>query len=166
MYSANQDFSVTNCTFNSCFAEYDGGAIYLYSKNNNYLSVLSSTFNNCFAYLAGGAIYLYDENSQLSVQDSSFIGCTAFNGNGGAIRIGDQSYEFLLQATSFVDCSTRGDGSFGETGSGGALWMGSGDGRLNHIAFDNCSAFDYGGAVYITGPSDFAMSRVVPQTFS
>ena len=153
--------AVTSSTFIDCSAtNRAGGAIYAI---NGDVTVTDSNFTNCSA-ASGGAMYV--ENGDMIVTDSSFIDCNgttggainAFRGEitvtrsffthcssvwGGAIfTFGDM---VTVTDSRFSDCSVT--STFNMAGAGGAVYSYHNI-TVTRSTFTNCSASNYGGAIY------------------
>ncbi|MBQ2653992.1 MAG: right-handed parallel beta-helix repeat-containing protein, partial [Methanobrevibacter sp.] len=125
--------NITNCTFknNVVTGYYQGGAIYVQSKNVN---VVNSTFIENKAS-NGGSIYINAEN--VTVINSTFVKSTA--GNGGAIGVGKSNVIINNSTFTSNEASTY----------GGAVYLSSGNNiDIVGSTFNDNKATSYAGAIY------------------
>ena len=138
------------CSFTSCSADREGGAIHTSSINT--LDVKESLFYKCSSSTeendhGSGAIWIYDIKQKLSVSQNVFISCTS-KASGGASLIQECEENIngadVINSCRYIDCNAT-----NETPDGGAVWI-----RLNkaflglkNCLFSLCNSGFVGGAL-------------------
>ncbi|KAH7814966.1 uncharacterized protein MONOS_16254 [Monocercomonoides exilis] len=156
MYSqTSASVSVSHCTFNNCYAYYDGGAIMCYNIKS--VGVVNNTFNSCSTQAwAGGGMYAYVISSCICIGECDFQNCRANYYGGGLCLDNFQVTETGCIPTengggesacvfdcSFTSCSLTNNG-------GGGMYcvnIPSTQFKMRSIQFISCSAMGYGGGL-------------------
>ncbi|KAK2946579.1 hypothetical protein BLNAU_18492 [Blattamonas nauphoetae] len=162
MTDAPLKFTMNNCTLDDCTTSgtVGGGVAITVFANVSFSQLIAK---NCSSAQAGGCVYLDGSSESVSITESSFDNCSAKSGNGGTIGIAPtppKSSLVTISNTNFEKCSAL-------TGQGGALWLSQlSQIVLTSIRFDECSAFQSGGAVSVDGDSDLIFSFDDQTSFS
>ena len=149
------DTTFNNCTFDSNYAQVNGGAVDWYHGASNGL-VNDSIFINNIADRSGGAIFWsgHDGNITNSVfTNNSARGNVAANdsygnithgGNGGAVMwVGSEGYVYNSTFTNNTALGHNVVGNYYEGGKGGAVYIQGGEyGVCNNTKFDTCTFID------------------------
>ncbi|KAH7829184.1 uncharacterized protein MONOS_8708 [Monocercomonoides exilis] len=87
----------------------NGGAIYMYSKTSGTLSVKFCSFNDCYAHYDGGGI-MCRSISSINIENNSFNTCTAQNYGGGGMYTYSISSCVRISGCEFQKCKASGYG--------------------------------------------------------
>ena len=127
--------TIINCTFENCWAESCGGAIYCENKINIY----NSTFTkNTAAKGKGGAVF---SKGDVVIYNTTFDGNHAKEDGGAVFTDGKTDIKY----STFESNTATGKSGF--QNYGGAVCS-KGDVTITKSAFKNNKADDYGGAIY------------------
>ncbi|KAH7821684.1 uncharacterized protein MONOS_7442 [Monocercomonoides exilis] len=146
--------SVKFCSFNDCYAHYDGGGIMCYSINS--IKIENSSFNACTAQTDnGGGMYARSISSCVRISGCEFQKCKAsYDGGGlflnsfqvsGSSCIGTESGKgesACVFECSFTSCSLTGS-------SGGGMYCVTVPEKfkMRSLQFISCDASSYGGGL-------------------
>ncbi|KAH7829307.1 uncharacterized protein MONOS_12102 [Monocercomonoides exilis] len=148
------------------YGDSNGGAIYMYNKASGTLSVKFCSFNDCYAHYDGGGILCVSINS-IKIENNSFNACTAKNWAGGGLYANSISSCVRISGCEFKSCKAKNYGgglcldSFNVSGTN-CIGTESGKGEsacVFECFFASCSLTNsYGGGMYCYGvPSAFKM---------
>ena len=117
IHTSAQTLTLTDCTFDSCQASDQAGAVFhrVDGPYNSYTTISGCTFNNCRGKAAGG---LELDSKTITVTNTSFTNCVATERNGGGFNV-----YALNTANPSADCSVT----------------------LEGCTFTNCQANNFGG---------------------
>ncbi|MBE6486958.1 MAG: hypothetical protein E7Z85_08980, partial [Methanosphaera stadtmanae] len=115
-FNSNKNNLVYNCTFDTCYSEKDGGAMFYASSESKDSIISKCTFINCYSvFRSAGAVAWKEENGQ--ILDTKFINCYSlsgdsptFSGKGGAMYF-EKAKNNLLINVSFINCSALYEGA-------------------------------------------------------
>lgn len=142
MTNAGSQIDIRRCTFDTCSAGTDSGAINAYALR---LNVEDSSFVNCTAPSYGCINQSRDNaGTYVKVYGSSFENCTSTNSQGGALFVKAKALTITGKKKDFTfkTCTSSTDG--------GAVYHVSGTtDTLSECVFDSCSAGNNGGAAVL-----------------
>ncbi|KAH7829331.1 uncharacterized protein MONOS_15600 [Monocercomonoides exilis] len=113
----------TGTNYDYSYGDSNGGAIYMYNKASGTLSVKFCSFNDCYAHYDGGGILCVSINS-IKIENNSFNACTAKNWAGGGLYAYNITSCVRISGCEFKSCKAKiyGGGlcldSFNVSGSG------------------------------------------------
>lgn len=113
--NANNGVYIESCTFESNWADLDGGALSLFGLNKNIYVIRSSFHDNAASDGGGGGVLLYTMNSGIYFDQCSFRNNSSLRGSGGAIIMQDKNSVVQFTGCLFADNSASIDA--------GALFM-------------------------------------------
>ncbi|KAH7829270.1 uncharacterized protein MONOS_14641 [Monocercomonoides exilis] len=87
----------------------NGGAICMYNQSSATASVSHCSFNNCFAYWDGGGILCANIKS-VEIENNSFNSCTAQRNAGGGMCVVAITTCVRISGCEFQDCKANGYG--------------------------------------------------------
>ena len=161
---AANNYTISNCIFENCWSDKEGGAIYLSTRNPgtgatnpNGVRVINVTFINNTAKglgpvssdntLGGGAVFI-KECINAFFENVTFINNTASQGGAFSLQPNDDSIKF--NNCTFIGNKAENDG--------GAIWVGKFTLNIYDSIFYKNSAGNRGGAIYNLGK--FAYSNL------
>jgi len=150
IYNANSQITITNGEFNGNIAGVDGGAIYSYLGDIEFLGTSVSFTSNSAVTGSGGAIYAIDDMVFNNIS-ATFIDNEALLGNGGAIFANDTIMSFQNVALTFVNNKAYNGGALYASNNSSVLFSGQG-------SFTGNTATSSGAAIYITGGSTVTLN--------
>ncbi|KAH7817927.1 uncharacterized protein MONOS_15455 [Monocercomonoides exilis] len=144
----------------------NGGAINMYGLSSGTLSVKFCSFNDCYAHWNGGGIMCHTINS-IKIENNSFNACTAKNNVGGGMYAYSISTCVRISGCEFQKCKASGSGgglylaSFQVSGSS-CIGTENGKGEsacVFECFFTSCSltGSSGGGLCCVTVPAAFKM---------
>ncbi|KAH7829317.1 uncharacterized protein MONOS_14694 [Monocercomonoides exilis] len=148
--------SVSHCTFNDCYAYYDGGAIMCYNIKS--VKIENNYFNSCSAQVnVGGAMCIVTISSCIRISGCEFQNCkAAYNGGGlylenfqvsGADCIGTESGGG--ESACVFDCSFTSCSVTNYYGGGMRCYNVPNQFKMRSIQFISCSARQEGGGLLL-----------------
>ena len=154
---AANNYTISNCIFENCWSDKEGGAIYLSTRNPgtgatnpNGVRVINVTFINNTAKglgpvssdntLGGGAVFI-KECINAFFENVTFINNTASQGGAFSLQPNDDSIKF--NNCTFIGNKAENDG--------GAIWVGKFTLNIYDSIFYKNSAGNRGGAIYNSG---------------
>lgn len=170
VYISKGTLNVTGYTFDSNKAKNTasddgGGAIFNANNSNNKMDLENSVFNNNYAARNGGAICTHGPNPEIT--NCKFTNNTA-DKRGGAIYGGGSKVVTITGGNAemaiFSGNNVTGNISTPTDSYGGAIGIGSGKVDIDQYKFDTNTAYQNGGAVYITGSNE-VYSEITNSTF-
>ncbi|KAA6382286.1 MAG: hypothetical protein EZS28_022187, partial [Streblomastix strix] len=133
-------------SFESCTSKDLGGAININGSLGAMNNIKSVSFISCSSEGGGGLNTRLQSGSILNISDAvNFINCTSTSSNGGGIRaiLTEPTSSLYISGSSIFDeCKT--------TGQGGGIYINANQSKIiniNTVLFDNCEAFQGGGAI-------------------
>ena len=139
---------VERCSFISCSADIEGGAIHTSSINT--LDVSLSFFHECCTTATmndhgSGAIWIYGIQQKLTLLENSFISCTS-KASGGAFTVWNCLADIEgedIRESRFLDCNAT-----DTSPDGGAVWIWTNNALigLSTCLFSVCNSY-YGGGL-------------------
>ncbi|KAH7829314.1 uncharacterized protein MONOS_14690 [Monocercomonoides exilis] len=146
-----------------------GGAICMFSQSSASVSVSHCTFNDCYAYYDGGAIMCYNIKS-VKIENNYFNSCSAQVNVGGAMCIVTISSCVRISGCEFQNCkaNSQGGGFYldrFQVSETGCIEAENGEGESACVfdcSFSSCSvANNYGGGMYCTNiPVAFKIKNI------
>jgi hypothetical protein len=138
----NMNITIDNCSFNNCFAYYQGGACYFVFTSAGYIvTITNSVFSDCES-LSGGVIsvYVVFTSVSISVDDCTFRNCSSSDMGGDLfIYLCISFIGVIYVITTFASCSSS----------------------FNNCLFVNCESGSKGGAIYYNGNSSLSIQCCV-----
>lgn len=163
--------SITNTSFSGCDATGRAGAIFFRPYKCNNFTVSGCTFTSCTASLDGGAIILAGnaavKHTKVTI-NAVFNNCTVQE-YGGAVSINSGSYTdgIYLDGSTFTNCTSAPtdstDTSHKEKSEGGAVFVrpvACNVFSMVGCAFSECTSELYGGAVSFHPNNNTAFTKI------
>ncbi|KAH7827030.1 uncharacterized protein MONOS_9888 [Monocercomonoides exilis] len=149
--------SIKHCSFNDCYANYDGGGVMCYKIKS--VEIVNNLFNSCTAQnQCGGGMFINLISSCVRISGCEFQKCSSYGWGGGLHLdnfqvsgtdcIGEESGEG--ESACVFDCSFT-SCSLASTGGGGMYCANIPitQFKMRSIQFISCSASSYGGGLYL-----------------
>jgi hypothetical protein len=146
--------SISNSTFNNTRSGSDSGAITINGDGSSIVS--NSIFTNTSSGNLGGAIST-TSNSILTVNNSNFTNSSSGINGGGAIH-SEKGSVLNVSNSNFISCRAINSTSTKIINHNGGAISTIGSGSVTGSNFIDCTAIDYGGAIYGGKGSDIIIN--------
>ncbi|KAH7818088.1 uncharacterized protein MONOS_5720 [Monocercomonoides exilis] len=156
----------TGTKIDNYYGDSNGGAIYMYNLGSGTLSVKFCSFNDCYANYDGGGIMCSYIDS-VKIENNSFNGCVSAKNNGGGVSAFSISTCVGISGCEFKNCKANYQGGgiflYGFNVSGSSCFEKESckgeSACVFECSFTSCSLTNkYGGGMYCANvPSAFKM---------
>ncbi|KAH7825063.1 uncharacterized protein MONOS_11029 [Monocercomonoides exilis] len=152
--NATGTLSVRFCSFNNCYAHYDGGGIMCRSINS--IKIENSSFNACSAQnFCGGGMFIGYITERVGISGCEFKSCKASNSGGGLCLVSFQvsgsgcfgTESGKGESACVFECLFTSCSLSSTSGGGMCCFNVPAAFKMRSLQFISCSAYSYGGGM-------------------